>query len=118
MALLLTALVLGVLVVHLRSLTEEVHAAHRQTDYWRDQAFQAWDWADAENTHVAEQPDQDYWTDNYRVAADGKRNPKAQGWRLWHGRSRNQQTSEVPYPLLQESAARRRPSDRRSWARR
>lgn len=106
---------LCVVVLQLRALTAEVHEAHRQTDYWRSVAFAATDQDEGEDRAGA--GDQDDWTDS-RPTAQDKKNPKEQGWRLWYGRKRNQQKSEVSYHHLDESKTRRRPSEHRLWTRR
>lgn len=55
----------------------------------------------------------------YRDIADGKRNPKAQTWQCWMGRSRNQARSSVPAFIVPEETAKgSRYMERRAWTRR
>lgn len=116
--LLLGTIVILVLVLQVRELTGQVHAAERQASYWKGQCFQAFDRLDEQqNQNQNSAQNSELWNDT-PGAERGVRNPKAQGWRQWRGRGRNMQTSQVPFPIMAEHLARAPPPDRRTWMRR
>lgn len=101
---------------YVRELNNQVKANDRQANYWRGQAFDAWDRAAEQQQNIAEASNE-YWNDPVEPPR-GVRNPKAQGWRQWRGRGRNMQTSQVPFPIVSEHLTRGAPPDRRTWTRR